>query len=151
MSSEIEQRLRRLEDLEEIRALFQEYARHLDDRDLAAYSSLFAEGDGTWLGNTGRATGPAQIQAMLEERLPPNPPAPGPTHYHLVTNPEVELLDDGSARARTTWVVVDRSDQDEPHVRLVGHYLDTLIKRDGRWRFLRREAHTDIPYRPLDS
>ena len=69
-------RIRRLEDLAEIERLIMDYRRHLDARDLHAYSRLFCE-DGEWTGNTGSATGPDAIQGMLEERLAPNPPAPG--------------------------------------------------------------------------
>ncbi|HEU4617975.1 MAG TPA: hypothetical protein VFV10_08030 [Gammaproteobacteria bacterium] len=29
-----------------------------------------------------------------------------------------------------------------------GHYDGTFVREDGRWRFLRREAFTDIPAQP---
>ena len=58
-------RLQRLEDLAEIERLFYEYRRHLDARDMYAYSRLFCE-DGEWTGRTGSAVGPKQIQEMLE-------------------------------------------------------------------------------------
>ena len=84
------ERVQRLEDLEEINRLFQEYRRHLDARDMHAYSLLFCE-DGTWSGRTGSAVGPKQIQEMLEANLSPNPPAPGATSWHIVSNPTIEL------------------------------------------------------------
>jgi hypothetical protein len=28
---------------------------------------------------------------------------------------------------------------------MIGHHRDQLIRRDGRWRFLRRAGHVDIP------
>ena len=55
------ERLRRLEDAEQIRQLNLEYRRHLDARDLDAYGRLFAE-DGEWLGGTGYGKGPAGIR-----------------------------------------------------------------------------------------
>src|SRR2546421_11630650 len=71
------ERLRRLEDAEQIRQLNLEYRRHLDARDLDAYGRLFAA-DGEWLGGTGYGQGPAGITAMLKERLPARPAAPPP-------------------------------------------------------------------------
>ena len=50
----IEERLRRLEDLEEIRNLVKDYAKHLDVRDFEAYSALFTR-EGEWAGGSGRA------------------------------------------------------------------------------------------------
>src|SRR6185437_7661591 len=35
-------------------------------------------------------------------------------------------------------------------MRLLGHYDDSYVREDGRWRFGRRAAHTDIPHRPLE-
>ena len=83
-------RVARLEDLAEIQRLFYDYRRHLDARDLHAYSRLFCE-DGEWSGRTGSAVGPDAIQAMLEANLSPNPPAPGATSWHIVSNPLIDL------------------------------------------------------------
>src|SRR2546430_536248 len=74
---ELRERLRLLEDKEEIRNLIQDYRRTLDDRDLRAFSELFAAA-GTWTGRSGTATGPAGIYSMLAEALPDNPPLPAP-------------------------------------------------------------------------
>lgn len=145
--SALERRVARLEDLEQIRQLFVRYKRHLDERDFAAYSKLFSR-DGEWLGGTGHAVGPAQIQAMLEERLGPNAPPPGPTHFHLVAAPEIEL-DGDRARAEVSWALITRGEGDVPEMTLWGHYSDTLVREDGSWRFRRRIAHTDVPHRPL--
>jgi 3-phenylpropionate/cinnamic acid dioxygenase small subunit len=142
----VEERLARLEDVAEIEGLILEYARHLDARDLHAYSRLFCA-DGEWSGNTGHAKGPDAIQAMLEERLPPNPPAPGPTSRHVVSNPVIEVEGD-SARASVTWALIRRGEGDEPELALLGHYDDELAREDGRWRFRSRRAHIDIPDRP---
>ena len=89
------ERLRRLEDAEQIRQLNLEYRRHLDARDLDAYGRLFT-GDGEWLGGTGYGRGPAGITAMLEEKLPARSPD-GPAAWHLVTEPEISLDGDRAA------------------------------------------------------
>jgi uncharacterized protein (TIGR02246 family) len=145
--STLEDRLRALEDREEIHRLLMAYAAALDARDMGAYAELFAR-DGEWTGATGHARTPAGIRAMLEERLAPNPPAPGPTHRHLVTNERVEL-DGDRATAVSTWALVTRTEADVPSLTLLGAYRDTLVREDGRWRFAAREAHVDIPDRQL--
>jgi uncharacterized protein (TIGR02246 family) len=145
--SAVEERLRALEDREEIHRLLMAYAAALDARDMAAYAALFAR-DGEWTGATGHGRTPDGIRAMLEERLAPNPPAPGPTHRHLVANERVEL-DGDRASAVSTWALVSRAEGDVPSLTLLGTYRDTLVREDGRWRFAAREAHVDIPDRPL--
>src|SRR5690348_2270523 len=141
-------RLRRLEDAEQIRRLNLEYRRHLDARDLDAYGRLFAE-DGEWLGGTGYGQGPAGITAMLKERLAGNPGPPGPTSWHLVTESGVDVRGDW-ATGTVTWALIQRGDGDQPVMRLLGHYDDVYVRERGRWRYRRRIAYTDIPYRALD-
>jgi ketosteroid isomerase-like protein len=147
-ASSVEERLRRLEDREEIRRLIQEYRRQLDARDLEAYGLLFAR-DGEWLGGTGYGKTPAGITAMLTERLPGNTGDSGQASWHLLTEPEIEV-DGDRATGSVTWALVGRDGADAPVMRLLGHYDDTYVRENGRWRFQRRIAHTDIPYRPLD-
>lgn len=144
----VEERLRRLEDRAELRELILTYRRHLDARDLKAYGLLFAAG-GEWLGGTGYGKSPAGITAMLEEKLPGNSSAAGQSSWHLVTEPEIALHGD-QATGDVTWALVARGDDDAPALRLLGHYEDTYVREDGRWKFQRRVAHTDIPHRGLD-
>lgn len=141
-------RLRRLEDAEQIRQLNLEYRRHLDARDLDAYGRLFAE-DGEWLGGTGYGKGPAGITAMLKDRLPGNPAPPGATSWHLVTESGIDVHGD-VATGTVTWALIQRGDGDTPVMRLLGHYDDVYVRERGRWRYRRRIAYTDIPYRKLD-
>jgi hypothetical protein len=143
-----DERLRRLEHRAEIRQLIQTYRRHLDARDLKAYGQLFAR-DGEWLGGTGYGKSPAGITAMLEDRLPGNTSESGQSSWHLVAEPELFLHGD-QATGDVTWALVARADGDTPAIRLLGHYEDTYIREDGTWKFQRRVAYTDIPYRELD-
>src|SRR5262249_37103242 len=71
---DLRERVRTLEDKEEIRNLIQAYRKTLDERDLRAFSELFAS-NGTWTGRSGKATGPHDIHSMLTAALPDNPPA----------------------------------------------------------------------------
>ena len=141
-------RLRELEDREAIWQLFMDYRRALDRRDWEAYSQLFAE-DGEWMGNLGRAKGPAAIKELLEnvpvgEYFDPGVGA----DFHLVANPEV-ALDGDRATARSTWCFVERGDDGRPVLSLIGRYEDELVRDGDGWRFARRIAHCDLPFRPL--
>jgi ketosteroid isomerase-like protein len=148
MGGTFAERLRRLEDAEQIRQLNLAYRRHLDARDLDAYGRLFAD-DGEWLGGTGYGQTPAGITAMLTERLAGNPAPPGPTSWHLVTESGVDVRGDW-ATGTVTWALIQRGEGDTPVMRLLGHYDDVYVRERGRWRYRRRIAHTDIPYRKLD-
>lgn len=139
-----ESRVRELEDRQQIRDLVFRYRVELDRRDLAAYAALFAE-EGTWSGRTGSARGPAGIQAMLEERLVPNPPAPGPTTTHVVTDPTITLSGD-TATGFSLWTLIGRSASDTPQILTLGHYEDEYVRENGEWKFASRIAAIDIPH-----
>ena len=141
------QRLRRLEDTEQIRQLNLAYRRYLDARDLDGYGRLFAT-DGEWLGGTGYGKGPAGITAMLKERLAGNPGPPGATSWHLVTESAIDVRGD-RATGTVTWALIQRAAGDVPALRLLGHYDDDYVREHGQWRYQRRIAHVDIPYREL--
>ena len=140
---ELRERVRALEDREQIRNLIQAYRKTLDDRDLRAFSELFAA-EGTWTGRSGTATGPQEIYSMLTTALPDNPPAPGSTLWHLNTDPAIEV-DGDRASAFTFWMHVRRGDADVPLLPTLGGYQDELIREDGRWRFQLRTVLPLIP------
>jgi SnoaL-like protein len=145
--TDIEARLRRLEDAEEIRRLIQDYRRHLDTHDLVSYGQLFAA-EGEWIGGTGYSKSPAGITAMLTERLPA--PAPGPqSSVHLLTDPVI-MVDGDRATGLLTWAWVGKGEGDVPVMRLLGTYEDTYVREQGRWRFRTRIAQTNIPHRELE-
>jgi hypothetical protein len=144
-----ELRLRRLEDLEQIRQLFVEYKRVLDKQDFAAYGALFAA-NGEFVASPAQglqqAKGPAAIQALVEA-MPGSLLGSEPgADFHVVINPLIELdpADRDRARAEVTWLYVVKGDDGLPALCKLGHYDDLLIREAGRWRFLRREAPTDI-------
>ena len=62
------QRVQALEDEKEIREVLVKYGEFLDARDYHSYAQLFAS-DGVWSGGFGTFTGPAAIEAMLEENM----------------------------------------------------------------------------------
>ncbi len=134
----IEARLRRLEDLEEIRQLFIDYGQLLDQGDFAAYSELFADDGELMLGPLGRARGRAEIQAMMRRV------GGSGGSLHLITSPVIDL-DGDRARARVMWTVINPAGDANPVVGMVGHHEDDLVRERGRWRFARRRGFVEIP------
>jgi uncharacterized protein (TIGR02246 family) len=134
-------RLQRLEDMEEIRTLLLDYGRHLDSRDLAAYSKLFAK-DGEWVGGFGSARSPAGILAFMEKNL-----GTGPNRnnsFHILSNFVIDVKGD-TATAWSRWTFVVPAADGKPVISQSGRYDDTFVREDGRWKFKRRTASNDIP------
>jgi hypothetical protein len=140
----MESRLRQLEDREEIRRLLIDYGRHLDQRDFDAFSRLFAEEDGEWIGGMGKAKGSKAIRKLMEDTIGKNAENSGPPNYHLFTNEMIDV-NGNRASATTKWMFVVQSENGRPQPIYLGHYEDTFIRQNGRWKFLKRVVHADIP------
>ena len=134
-------RLKRLEDMEEIRTLLLDYGRFLDLRDLAAYSRLFAK-DGEWVGGFGSVRGPEEILTFMQKNLGTGPNR-GNT-FHILSNFEISV-DRDSATAWSRWTFVTPGTDGKPVISQAGRYDDVLVREDGRWKFKRRVASNDIP------
>ncbi len=92
--TQLQQRVQQLEDQEQIRNVLVAYGEYLDARDYASYASLFAR-DGVWTGGFGSATGPAEIQAMLEKNLGKAQPGfINKSSFHLMTTMVVVVTGD---------------------------------------------------------
>ena len=136
----IEQRLRRLEDLQAIHQLFIDYGHHLDSGNFSSYAALFAEDGEVMLGPMGRAKGRAEIEALMTKTLQ------GRTgeSFHLITSPVVQL-DGDRASSEVMWTVLARGDEGRPVVTMLGRHKDELVRENGSWKFLRRSGLVDIP------
>jgi hypothetical protein len=137
-------RLQRLEDREEIRQLLKDYGRFLDQRDFASFSKLFAEKDGEWIGGMGKAKGPQAIQKLMENSIGKNTEKISAPNFHLFTN-EIIDLNGNQADATTKWIFVVQGENNRPQALMLGHYEDSMTRENGRWKFLRRVVHGDIP------
>jgi len=140
----LESRLQKLEDREEIRQLLKDYGRFLDQRDFASFSQLFAEKDGEWNGGMGIAKGSQAVRKLMEETIGKNADKPGPPNYHLFTNESINV-NRPQADATTKWIFVMQGEKGSPQLVYLGHYEDTLVRENGRWKFLKRVVHSDIP------
>lgn len=139
----VEARLQRFEDKDEIQRLLLDYGRHLDSRDFAAYSRLFAK-DGEWVGGFGSVAGPTNIQALMEKNMGTAPNRAN--NYHLLSNFVIAVNGD-AATAWSRWAFVVPGPQGAT-IAQAGRYDDTLVRENGRWRFKRRVASNDTPAQP---
>jgi uncharacterized protein (TIGR02246 family) len=137
-------RVQELEDREEIRELLLAYGRALDSRDFVAFSALFAEEEGEWVGGLGAAKGRQAIFELMDKSIGHNRPRTGPPSFHVFSNEQI-IVDGDQASATTKWIFVMQNDETSPRWVYLGHYDDTFVREDGRWRFLKRQAFTDIP------
>jgi 3-phenylpropionate/cinnamic acid dioxygenase small subunit len=143
-NADVENRLKQLEDREEIRQLLVDYGRFLDQRDFESFSELFAEKDGEWVGGMGSARGRRGILKLMEEKIGRNAGEPNTSNFHLFTNQSIQLKGE-RAEAKTKWVFVIKNESNQPQPFYLGHYEDQLIRENGHWKFLKRAAYTDIP------
>lgn len=140
----LEQRVDELESREQIRELILAYGSALDHRDFIAFSALFDEERGTWVGGFGSATGRDAIFRMMDDSIGHAEQPVEPTSHHVFTNIQIDV-DGDKATAITKWTFVVPSDTGNPQWMFLGHYDDEFVRQDGSWYFLRREAFTDIP------
>lgn len=139
----IEERLRVLEDKEEIRSLLLEYGRALDGRDTKAYSELFAA-DGEWSGGIGQSKTPAGIKKMLDDLFANSKGAGGFSKaHHVMANMAIDVAGD-SATANSRWMWVAGDENGAPTVLRSGTYEDTLIRENGSWKIQTRRAATEL-------
>lgn len=134
-------RLQVLEDQQEIARVLTNYGRYLDARDLRAYSELFAE-EGEWVGGFGTAKGPEGIYQFMVDNLS-NGGNPANT-YHILSNFEIDV-DGEEAEAWSRWAFITPDANGQPRIAQGGRYEDRLVRENGAWKFLRREAFLDIP------
>ncbi|MBN1831876.1 MAG: nuclear transport factor 2 family protein [Deltaproteobacteria bacterium] len=139
---DLESRVKELEDHEEIRQLLMDYGRFLDQRDFRAFSELFAETDGEWIGGMGRAKGSKAIRELMESTIGRDTSIT--QSCHLFTNETIQVNGD-QATALTKWIFVVPGESNRPQLFFLGHYEDSMIRENGRWKFLRRVVRADIP------
>jgi len=139
-----EARLRRLEDLEEIRALKLAWGRHLDSKNYEGMASLFHE-DGEFIAPLGTGKGPTEILAQLNKRL-----APISAGYHYYCNTEISL-DGDRADMRVMFFYVQPDSVGWPKAWIAGHYDEKVRRDDGRWLYEEVRITIDIGWAPYNA
>jgi hypothetical protein len=140
----VQARIRRLEDREAIRQLLMDYGAFLDRRDFIAFSKLFAEKEGEWIGGLGRAKGQQAILKLMEDSIGKDTKGSAAGNYHVFTNDMISV-DGDQAKAITKWMFIVQGETSRPQPFYLGHYEDTIVREGGRWKFLRRAVYGDIP------
>jgi ketosteroid isomerase-like protein len=142
-------RLQQLEDREEIRQIFVDYARYLDSGDHAGYASLFAA-DGALAAQLGEAVGPAAIEAILDENLGPQVRGDLPPAIHITANHDIHV-DGDTATATVVWYYLTTDPDSVPTILQSGRYLDDLVREDGRWKIRRHEITRAMGRSPMSE
>ena len=144
----LEQRVVRLEALEEIRTLKARYCELCDQGyEPHGLATLFAE-DAVWDGGPfGRYQGRQEIFDFFKEVSKSLVFA-----AHLVLNPIIEFLDDDTARGKwRLWqpATVDENGKLESKF-LLAAYEDVYVRVDGRWIYQSLKLHVNF-FAPLDT
>lgn len=116
----------------EITELLYRYAELIDAGDFDGVGKLL--GHGNFMGVAG-AEAIAALFAKTTRRFPEHGNAP--RTRHLVLNPIVEL-DGDTARARSTFCVVQQTDTVPLQPIVVGRYADAFARDDSGWYFTER-------------
>ena len=131
--SSVEERLRRLEDVEAIRRLDAAYCRLIDTGDWPGLVALFAP-DGTFDGLQ-VVSGSADLLALFSGLA-----GGGMTWWHHVSNHEIDVAGDTATVRSMLWqpCVVDGV----AHV-AAGRYLDRLARTGDGWRYAVKRVRFD--------
>jgi 3-phenylpropionate/cinnamic acid dioxygenase small subunit len=142
--SALADRLQRLEDLEEIRRLFESYGYYLDHGMWTEYASLYAK-DGQMRLGPMRADGREEIERVAREVIGArfDPSADAVSLVHLIGSPRIEL-DGDRATSEVMWTVVSKGADGHAMVTGQGRHLDDLVREDGRWRIQKRRGFQDF-------
>ena len=131
-----------LEQLVEQRAierLFYDYSFHLDMNHPDEMAALFVEDcEVSYAPNFG-ATGMAAYKQTLDGI---GSFFRGTSHHN--SNICVDFVSDTEANVRSVILAVHRYTKERPDGILHGQYFDIVVKRDGQWKFKRRELRTTL-------
>lgn len=120
------------------RMLF-EYSYALDRNEPATLAALFVEDcEVSYAPNFG-ATGMEAYKKTLEGI---GTFFKGTSHHN--SNIVVDFVNPLEAHVRSVVLAVHRYQKERPDGILYGQYFDTVVKRDGEWKFKRRELRTTM-------
>jgi 3-phenylpropionate/cinnamic acid dioxygenase small subunit len=127
-----------------ITELLYEYAELIDAGDFDAVGQLLARATfaGTRSASTSGAEAIAKLFAMTTRRYPEF--GNTPRTRHLVLNPIVDVADDGTAAARSTFCVVQNTETVPLQPIVVGRYFDAFRRDDLGWYFTARRVDVEM-------
>jgi hypothetical protein len=141
-SDQLEARIRRLEDIEEIKDVQSRYQHLLHMYDWDGIVDLFAKNSpdvSVEIAQSGLFVGAESIKRFFTQRLPsPRRGRKGTLLLHIAVNPLIEVSKDGKT-ARGVWHgpgMYVGTDRGTPEADItLGKYGCDFIKEDGKWKF----------------
>ena len=139
-TNELEARIRRLEDIEEIKMLQSRYQHFIHTYDWEGIVDLFAKKApdvSAEIGQSGLFVGTEGIKRFFTERMPsPRRGRKGTLLFHIAVNPVIEVSKDGKT-AKAVWLSpgIETSGQHNLQCWGWGKYYCDYIKEDGKWKF----------------
>jgi 3-phenylpropionate/cinnamic acid dioxygenase small subunit len=133
-----------VEDKLAITELLYRYAELIDAGDFDAVGRLLARA--TFAGTRSASTSSAEAIAKLFGATTRRYPGHGntPRTRHLVLNPIIDIADDGTATARSTFCVVQATETVPLQPIVVGRYFDTFSCDDTGWYFTERQVDVEM-------
>jgi hypothetical protein len=124
----------RVDDVDAITALLQEYARRLDEGDLDRVAALFARAEVRSTRDDRVRRGATEVRALYDPVILYDDGTP--RTLHQLTNVSVDVAGD-TATARTYFTVLQVTGQGL-HPILAGEYRDRFARAGGVWHFSER-------------
>lgn len=129
--SDLEARIKRLEDVHEIGQLRARYCQYLDDGRWDELADLFTE-HGRFVG-VSTATGRSELRTFFADLQS----GPLTAWWHFSANETVTV--DGDAANGETWLYQPCVVEGEAHV-AAGRYTDSMVRQGERWLFSERKV-----------
>jgi hypothetical protein len=141
-TGEVRELLQQVLDRQDIQELLTEYMRRLEARDWARYADLFVS-SGELHFNDNHFVGSQVIRDSMTKLAPSDPKNPPPAAADLLTNVSITVTGE-TATSTSRWTGIQLGADNKPAVTRAGHYEDTLVREDGRWKFQKRIVHVDV-------
>jgi len=136
---DLEKELQRLIDEREIERVMADYAYYLDMNMPEQMAELFVDDcEVDYAPNFG-ATG---IEAYKKTLDGIGSFFRGTSHHN--STPAINWVSPTEVNTRTVLVAIHRYTKERPDGILYGQYFDTLVKRDGKWKFKKRVLKTTM-------
>ena len=120
-------------DIAEIERLYARYNQGLDFADEELYLSAWADDAVFTTGDGEKFIGKEGLRKRHRLKLG----GEGVSTLHNNTSIVITPTDDGGARGRAYWIMLDTT-QATPRMTIVGHYFDTFVRTKEGWRIKTR-------------
>lgn len=132
-------------DYRAIENLLYRYAEFIDDGNLESLARLFCKARITSAAMADAVDGETAVLAMYRASTRLYPDNGTPHTQHIVSNPIIEVDDDGeTGHCRSRFTVLQATPELPLQVIISGRYRDRFGKFDGQWYFTEREMIPEL-------